>query len=92
MGQGELTTLPEELWAWASNRANANQVRVVHNWGATTVASRRAIVLPVWETSPSGENPKPTNEFNGAIALVIDINRFVEVYLGRSHALLQRAS
>ena len=43
---------------------------------------RRALVVPVWRTAPSAETPKPSNDFNGVLALVIDLNRFVEVYLG----------
>ena len=82
LGKGEFSSWPDGLLEWASNRANASQVRMVRSWGDNTVSSRRAIVLPVWVTSPSAENPRPNNEFNGAIALVIDINRFVEVYLG----------
>jgi len=82
LGKGEFANWPDGLLSWASNRANASQVRMIHGWGAEAVSSRRAIVLPVWETSPSGENPKPTNAFNGALALVIDINKFAEVYLG----------
>ena len=72
----------EDLWKWASNRANASQVRMIHGW-ANSVSSRRAIAIPVWRSSPSAEIPKPpSNDFNGVLALVIDINRFVEVYLG----------
>ncbi len=43
---------------------------------------RRALVVPVWRTAPSAETPNPSNDFNGVLALVIDLNRFVEVYLG----------
>jgi signal transduction histidine kinase/ActR/RegA family two-component response regulator len=82
LGHGEVRAVPPELWSWVQDRANASRVRMVHDWGGTSASSRRAIVLPVWTTSPSAENPEPTNEFNGAIALVIDLNRFVEVYLG----------
>jgi len=71
----------QALWQWASNRANINQIRVVSDW-ANSVPSRRALVTPVWRTSPSAENPTPANDFNGVLALVIDLNRFVEVYLG----------
>ena len=38
--------------------------------------------MPVWRISPSAEEPTPPNDFGGVLALVIDINRFVEVYLG----------
>jgi signal transduction histidine kinase/CheY-like chemotaxis protein len=78
---GQSTYLDQDLWQWASNRANMNQVRVVHGW-ANSEPSRRALVVPVWRTAPSAENPKPANDFNGVLALVIDLNRFVEVYLG----------
>jgi len=81
LGKGDATFRDEELWKWASNRANASQVRMIHGW-ANAVSSRRAIAIPVWRSSPSAEVPKPSNEFNGVLALVIDINRFVEVYLG----------
>jgi signal transduction histidine kinase/CheY-like chemotaxis protein len=81
LGKGEVRMPDEALSKWAANRANANQVRMIHGW-ENAVSSRRALVMPVWRTSPSAENPKPTNEFAGVIALLIDINRFVEVYLG----------
>jgi signal transduction histidine kinase/ActR/RegA family two-component response regulator len=80
-GKGETVQHGEEIWGWASNRANANQVRMINGW-ANSVPSRRALVMPVWRTAPSAENPIPANDFAGVIALVIDINRFVEVYLG----------
>lgn len=82
LGKGELTLKPDELWTWASNRANASQVRMIRGLGTSTPSSRRVIVMPVWETSPSTDNPTPTNAFNGGLALVLDLNRFVEVYLG----------
>ena len=81
LGKGEFGYKDEEIWKWASNRANASQVRMIHGW-ANSVSSRRAIAMPVWQSSPSTENPTPSNEFKGVIALVIDLNRFVEVYLG----------
>jgi hypothetical protein len=69
------------LWQWAADPANAPHVRMIHGW-AGGAESRRAIVVPVWRTAPSGEHPIPPNDFNGVLALVIDVNRFVEVYLG----------
>jgi signal transduction histidine kinase/CheY-like chemotaxis protein len=81
VGKGEAGYRDEAIWQWASNRANANHVKMIHGW-ANSVASRRALIIPVWRNSPSAEEPQPTNEFNGVLALVIDINRFVEVYLG----------
>jgi signal transduction histidine kinase/ActR/RegA family two-component response regulator len=81
MANGESGYVDKSLWSWAANRVNANQVRVVHGW-ANSVPSRRALVTPVWRTAPSAENPTPQNDFNGVLALVIDLHRFVEVYLG----------
>jgi signal transduction histidine kinase/CheY-like chemotaxis protein len=81
LGKGE-TSLPDPAtWQWASNRAHASQVRMMQGW-ANSVPSRRALLIPVWRSSPSAEVPKPTNEFNGVLALVFDVNRLVEVYLG----------
>ena len=81
LASGESGYIDKSLWQWASNRANINQIRLLHGW-ANSVPSRRALVIPVWRTAPSAETPKPENDFNGVLALVIDLNRFVEVYLG----------
>ena len=81
LGKGEPGHRDDEIWKWASDRANASQVRMIQGW-ADSVPSRRAIAMPVWRSSPSAEVPTPSNEFNGVLALVVDINRFVEVYLG----------
>jgi signal transduction histidine kinase/CheY-like chemotaxis protein len=81
LGKGDTIYRDNELLAWASNRSNASQVRMVHGW-ANTVPSQRALVIPVWRSAPSAENPNPSNEFNGVLGLVININRFVELYLG----------
>jgi signal transduction histidine kinase len=79
--RGESIYKDQALWQWAQNRANMNQLRVIQGW-ANSVPSRRALVVPVWRTAPSAETPNPSNEFNGVLALVIDLNRFVEIYLG----------
>ena len=81
MVSGQPGYLDKALWEWAGNRANVNQIRVVRGW-ANSEPSRRALVIPVWRTAPSAETPNPENDFNGVLALVIDLNRFVEVYLG----------
>ena len=80
-GKGEPGYRDADIWEWASNRNNASQVRIIHGW-ANSVPSRRALIMPVWRNAPSAENPTPQNDFAGVIALVVDINRFVEVYLG----------
>ena len=69
------------IWAWASNPANMSKVRMIRGW-ANSRPTRRALAVPVWRTAPSAEMPVPTNEFNGILAMVVDINRFVELYLG----------
>ena len=69
------------LAQWARNRANINQIRIYKGW-TNSQPSQRALVVPVWRTSPSAETPKPLNDYNGALAIVIDLNDFVEVYLG----------
>jgi signal transduction histidine kinase len=81
LASGESAYLDPALWQWASNRANINQIRMLHGW-TNSLPSRRALVTPVWRTAPSTETPQPENDFNGVLALVIDLNRFVEVYLG----------
>jgi signal transduction histidine kinase len=81
LGKGDTEYRDPDITQWASQRANASQVRMVHGW-TDSVPSRRALVVPVWKTAPSAENPIPKNDFNGVLALVFDINRLVEVYLG----------
>ena len=78
---GQSEYIDKTLWQWASNRANMNQIRVFQGW-ANSLPSSRALVTPVWRTALSAENPTPDNDFNGVLAMVIDLNRFVEVYLG----------
>ncbi len=79
--QGETTFHDPALTRWASNRANLNQIRVYQGW-TNSEPSHRALVMPVWRTAPSAENPTPQNDYNGVLALTIDLNRLVEVYLG----------
>jgi signal transduction histidine kinase/CheY-like chemotaxis protein len=81
LGNGGPAPRDAATWQWASNRANAAQVRMLHGW-ANGAPSQRALVMPVWHTAPSGELPRPPNDFNGVVAMVIDLNRFMEVYLG----------
>ena len=90
LGKGDTSYHDAAVSQWASNRVNASQVRMLHGW-ANRPSSRRALVMPVWRTAASAENPTPTNDYNGMIAIVIDINRFVEVYLGPAMADLSDA-
>ena len=79
--KGDSTYTDAVLAQWARNRANINQIRVYKGW-ATSQPSQRALVMPVWRTAASAETPKPLNDYNGALAIVIDLNDFVQVYLG----------
>jgi signal transduction histidine kinase len=79
--RGESVYRDQALWQWAENRANMNQIRVIQGW-ANSGPSRRALVVPVWRSAPSAETPNPANDFNGVLALIVDLNRFVEIYLG----------
>jgi len=81
LGSGDRVLRDPVIGEWAANRANAGRTRMVSGWD-DSMPTRRALVLPVWRTAPSAENPKPPNDFAGVIALVIDINRFVETHLG----------
>lgn len=81
-GSGNLAQLPAE-WSWFSDALHQRQTRIVSSWGRTNAPGQyRSLAMPVWRTAPSGENPAPRNDFNGAVALVLDLNRLVEVYLG----------
>jgi signal transduction histidine kinase len=79
--KGEAVYTDPVLAQWARNRANINQIRVYKGW-TNSQPSQRALVMPVWRTAPSAETPKPLNDYNGAVAIVFDLNDFVEVYLG----------
>src|SRR5688572_5589559 len=80
-GRGETTYVEPTLWGWASNRANLNQIRIFQGWSKTR-PSLRALVVPVWRTSPSAENAPQEYDYNSALALMVDLNSFVEVYIG----------
>ena len=55
---------------------------MIHGW-ANSVPSRRAIVMPgVAERRRAPKTRRRRTNSTGVLALVIDINRFVEVYLG----------
>jgi signal transduction histidine kinase len=71
------------LWGWLNDPANRGQVIVsAMPWLRDRPDRLRAVVTPVWRISPSGENPVPKNDFNGLLALVFDLDRLVETYLG----------
>jgi signal transduction histidine kinase/ActR/RegA family two-component response regulator len=70
-------------WKWIADPANRSKVGVGPAWWMLDAPGQlRVLVMPVWQISPSGEKPTPTNEFNGMVGLVIDLSRLVDVYLG----------
>jgi hypothetical protein len=71
-GKGETVYTDPALAQWASNRANINQIRVYKGW-TNSQPSQRALVMPVWRTAPSGETPPPLNDYNGVLAIAIDL-------------------
>ena len=79
--KGESIYTDPVLAQWARNRANINQIRIYKGW-TNSLPSQRAMVMPVWRTAPSAETPKPLNDYNGVLAVVLDLNDVVEVYLG----------
>ena len=72
----------KEVLEWAANPANASSMRMIHGWRSGVSSSIRAVVIPVWRTAPSAETPKPMNDFNGVLAIVFDMSRVVQEYLG----------
>lgn len=81
-GSGPVEPFPPE-WSWFADPANKSRTRIVGSWGRpTTTPHYRSLAMPVWRTAPSGENPNPRNDFNGVLALVVDLNRLADVYLG----------
>ena len=80
--QGSAANRDEEQWRWLSDPANRGGLRISRLWMPDPPAQLRAIITPVWRTAPSGEHPVPMNDFNGLLAVVIDLHRLVEVYLG----------
>ena len=72
-----------ERWTWAQDAANRGRVTFTVPWWLSNPPERlRALVTPVWRTASSDVYPVPPNDFNGVLALVIDVNRLAEVYLG----------
>jgi signal transduction histidine kinase len=80
-GKGEDVVKDPVLRQWAANRANMNAILVHRGW-PNSRPSQRALVTPVWRTAPSAENPTPLNDYNGVLAITIDLHNMVQVYLG----------
>ena len=77
---GQLMNLSPETLSWAKDKANSSQIRMLRGW-SNAPTERRALVMPVWRTAPSLEVPEPSQEFNGVVALTVDLNRLVSIYL-----------
>ncbi len=72
-----------EQWAWFSNVANRGRTRIIRAWpGVNSEPRYQALAMPVWRTAPSAEILKPSNDFNGVIAFVVDLDQLVERYMG----------
>ena len=70
-------------WAWAEDPGNRGHVVFTPPWWMRDPPEHlHALVTPVWRTAASDVYPTPPNDFNGVLALVIDVNRLAEVYLG----------
>ena len=77
-GQGD-----PDRWKWMADPANRGRVVFMPPWWMRDPPEHlRALVTPVWRTAPSDVFPVPLNDFNGMLALVIDVNRLAEIYLG----------
>ena len=80
---GTVVTEDPAQWPWFADPANRGQTLMVKAWPGLSPAARyRALATPVWRTAPSGENPNPSNDFNGLFAFVIDLDQLVERYMG----------
>lgn len=85
---GTLTTETGDLrpdpvtWRLLSDRANKDVTLLAPVWWeAGPPVDRRALIVPIWRTSPSLEIPEPPDDFNGALALVIDAQELAALYL-----------
>ena len=88
---GVQTQLDASIWAGVSNRANIGRARISHVWWIRDAPPHlRALFIPIYRTSPSAENLSPQNDFNGLLAIVIDINAIVTAYLGPAVASMPR--
>ena len=72
-----------ERWKWLEDPANRGRVVFTPPWWMRAKPEHLgALMTPVWRTAASDVYPVPPNDFNGVLALVIDVNRLAEVYLG----------
>ncbi len=82
---GAVTRVDADMRARVADRAHEGDVLLAPVWWQETApAHLRALVTPVWRTASSLEIPTPPNDFNGILALVIDVRRLAELYLGRA--------
>jgi hypothetical protein len=88
---GNQTRPDVEAWARISNRANTGRPSISHPWWMRDAAPNlRAVVIPIYRISPSSDHPTPLNDFNGVLAIVFDLNKVVEAYLGPAVRSLPR--
>ena len=72
-----------ERWKWLEDAANRGHVIFTPPWWMRDPPEHlRSLMTPVWRTASSDVYPVPPNDFNGVLALMIDVNRLAELYLG----------
>jgi signal transduction histidine kinase/ActR/RegA family two-component response regulator len=70
-------------WAWHMDPAHRAKSGVESAWWFPESPEHlHVLVMPVWRTAPSGENPTPANDFNGLVGLAISPALLVQSYLG----------
>jgi signal transduction histidine kinase/ActR/RegA family two-component response regulator len=90
IANGTPITLDPVRWKWMADPANRSKVGIEPAWWMPDAPGHlRVLAMPVWQISPSGEQPTPSNEFNGMVGLAIDLSRLVDVYLGPAMSELQ---
>lgn len=80
---GEPAVLEPGRWNRMTDVASRGLVTVTPVWWKRDSPRHlRALVTPVWRTAPSDVFPVPLNDFNGMLAIVIDVRLVAQAYLG----------
>ncbi|MFM8532829.1 MAG: two-component system sensor histidine kinase NtrB [Acidimicrobiia bacterium] len=73
----------ESDWQQIALAAKGGPVRMSKLWWQRDPPPNfRAVIGPVYRTSPSAQLLVPPNDFNGLLAIVFDLNAVAETYLG----------
>lgn len=86
-GQLQDSAIPTQpadaTWQQLMHPSEVGRARVSKLWWLRDAPPHmRAVTMPVYRTSASVENPVPTNDFNGVLAIVFDLNAVATTYLG----------